>query len=55
MVLHELIEMYKSSHKAGGFGYIDYINQYLEKCPSPPQEAVELVDRIFDAARTFAG
>ena len=32
---------------------IDWVNQYLDKCPDPPPGAVQLLDRILDAAATY--
>lgn len=53
MVLHALIQEFRDITRVRTYPDADFVNLYLDKCPDPPPDAVELLERILNAAQAL--
>ncbi len=53
MVLDRLLRTFQQAASLPTRSRLDWVNLYLDKCPTPPAEAVNLLGRILQAAATY--
>jgi hypothetical protein len=53
LVLDELVTRLRRAVGGPAFTVLDYLNLYLDRCPDPPPDAVNLLDKILTAAQNW--